>query len=203
MRYVFFLCLLICGSSPGFAQSSIANVLVADLDFDRVPDSVFFNEKEAAIICKLSTQQFKTIKSMPIANADPVMCGIKSYAGGFEFFNHWMRSGYSAYFKYDVKLKAMRMIAMSRYELGNAENDGTGQSSINLTTHTYEGFWNYYDQDQEKAVKMPLISSKMALQQTPLQNFSDQQYQAYFKQCNKLFERHKSAMQQKLSVKKN
>ena len=170
------------------------DTLLKDLDADQHPDSIFFDKAAARIICKLSSQSFQEIKSKEIDNIELVMTGIRPMENGFEFFNNWMRAGYTCFFRYDKKTKTIRLISMSRYEFGNAANDGSGNSSINLITHQYIGNWNYYDQEKEKLVKMPVIKKKLILPLTDLEDFSDQQVEQYTLKCSDLMESLKTKM---------
>lgn len=47
-------------------QSSFAQKLIKDIDFDGKKDSIYVDEKESRIFCRLSTQNFKKIKSQLI-----------------------------------------------------------------------------------------------------------------------------------------
>lgn len=56
---------------------------------------------------------------------------------------------------------------MSRYEFGNATNEGSGESSVNLLTEDYIGNWNYFDHlannEEGELAKIPTIKTKMKL----------------------------------------
>ncbi|WP_222536338.1 hypothetical protein [Pedobacter polysacchareus] len=170
------------------------DTLLKDLDADQHPDSIFFDKAAARIICKLSSQAFQEIKSKEIDNIELVMTGIRPMENGFEFFNNWMRAGYTCFFRYDKKTKSIRLVSMTRYEFGNAANDGSGNSSINLISQQYTGNWNYYDQEKEKLVKMPVIKKTLVLPLTNLEDFSDQQVEQYALKCSDLMESLKTKM---------
>lgn len=181
-------------SGYGYAQEFKADTLIKDLDADKYADSIFFDKTSSRIICKLSSQGFEEIKSKELENIDFVMAGIRTLNHGFEFFNNWMRAGYSCFFSYDKARKKIRLTAINRYEFGNAVNDGSGNSSINLITHQYLGNWNYFDEEKEKLVKMPAIKKNLVLPYTDLQNFSEQQVEAYIFKCSDLYETLKTKM---------
>lgn len=122
------------------------------------------------------------------------MSYISKTAKGFGFTNHWMREGYNCDFTYSKKLKNIRLTAMNRYAFGPANNDGSGESDLNLLTGDYEGNWNYYDERREKLVKMPLIRKKIVLPATSLQNFSDDIFYKYEKICMGYYEKAKAKM---------
>lgn len=167
------------------------DVLVKDLDLDRIPDTVRLNKEEGIISCRLSTLAFRPVNSEGTdmeANAY-----IKETRNGFEFHNNWMRAGYACQFRFDGKLRKMQLIGMSRYEFGNAANDGSGESSVNLLTGDYIGNWNYYDEQHEELIKMKPIKQKMPLPKTYLDQFSEDIYYQYANQCSALFSRNKKA----------
>ncbi|MCX2451613.1 hypothetical protein OQX61_10095 [Pedobacter sp. PLR] len=176
------------------AQELKPDTLVKDLDADQHPDSIFFDKKSSRIMCKLSGQGFQEINSKEIENVELVMSGIRLQENGFEFFNNWMRAGYTCYFVYDKARKKIRLAAMSRYEFGNAANDGSGNSNINLINNQYTGNWNYYDEEKEKLLKMPVIKKMLKLPVTFLEDFSDQQVEQYMFKCSDLYETLKTKM---------
>lgn len=164
--------------------------LVKDLDGDAINDTVYVDQEASRIVGQLSTQNFKRIESQPIDVLNE-SSGVKATKSGFEFFNNWMRAGYAAQFRYDVKTKRLQLIGMSRYEFGNATNDGSGESSVNLLTNDYIGNWNYFNYDKEELVKLPTIKTKMPLGKIYLTGFSDDTYFAFAEKCAALFEKQK------------
>lgn len=174
--------------------------LIKDIDFDGKNDTVYVDPDESVIVCRLSSQQYKTIKSDPIGLLNE-QSGVSATNNGFEFYNHWMRSGFQCQFRFDKKEKQVRLIGMSRYEFGPASNDGSGESSINLLTGDYIGDWNYYDHlandEKGELIKIPSIKTKMWLNKTYLNGFSDKIYSDYSERCSKLYYKHKRLMQSK------
>lgn len=152
-------------------KNSFAQKLIKDIDFDGKKDNVYIDVKESVIVCQLSSQNFRKIKSKPISilNDDS---GIHFKKDGFEFYNHWMRAGYYNQFRYNKKTKKIQLIGMSRYELGNAAHDGSGESSVNLLTNDYIGNWNFFDylahNEDGELVNIPTIKTKMKFQETNL-----------------------------------
>ena len=164
--------------------------LIKDIDFDGVRDSVYVDVKTSCIVAKLSTKGFKAIrsKSIGILNENS---GITETRNGFEFFNNWMRAGYENQFRYDPKTKKIQLIGMSRYEFGNAANDGSGNSSVNLLTDDYIGDWNYFDNERELLIKIPTIKTKMKFDRINLEDFSEDTYFNYADRCSGLYDEHK------------
>lgn len=170
--------------------------LVKDLDNDDVKDTVYVDSGRSVIICKLSTQQFRKMESQPI-EIENESSGIRDAKGGFYYVNNWMRAGYSNQFRYDAKTKKVQLIGMSRYEFGNAANDGSGESSVNLLTGKYIGDWNYYDQEKEELTPVPTIKIKMPFGKIYLENFSDATYFGFAEKCSELFYERKKEMTKK------
>lgn len=183
-----------------FGQSKAQQKLVKDIDFDGKNDTIYVDTDESVIVCQLSSQQYKPIKSQPIEIMNQ-QSGVSATKNGFEFQNHWMRAGYHNQFRFDKKTKLIQLIGMSRYEFGPANNNGSGQSSVNLLTGDYIGDWNYYDNlannEKGKLVKIPTIKTKMWFNKTYLNGFSDKTYFDFSKRCSKLYYKHKALMQSK------
>ena len=84
---------------------------------------------------------------------------------------------------------------MSKYSLGNASLDGSGESSVNLLTGDYIGNWNYFDplanNENGELVEIPTIRTKMKVKIINLENFSDETYFNYADKCEELYINHK------------
>lgn len=168
---------------------SITNIISAqekDLDHDGVPDSVNFDTQKLKIICKLSSLDFKPIYSKEIETSGD-FTGVSYTKNGFEFYIDFMRAGYSAQFRYEPKDKTIRLIGMSRYEFGPANNDGSGESSVNLLTDDYIGEWNYYDLDKSRLIKMPTIITKLTFKKTFLIDFDESVLYDFGSRCSELY----------------
>lgn len=165
-----------------------------DLDFDGIIDSVYVNTDESRIICMLSSQNFKEIKSKPIEILNE-MSGIIDSKNGFIFFNDWMRAGYKNQFRYSKKTKKIQLIGMSRYEFGNAANDGSGESSVNLLTNDYIGNWNVYEylanDGSGELIKLPTIKTKMKFRIINLEDFGEETYFNFSEKCSALYYKEK------------
>lgn len=186
------LILLIFYSINTFSQDK----LVKDIDFDGKKDTVYTDLKTAEIVCRLSSQNFKKIstKVFEVSNDN---AHIESTKNGFEYRCNWMRAGYANQFRYNKTLKKVQLIGMSRYEFGNAANDGSGESSVNLLTGDYIGDWNYFDENKRKLIKIPTIKTKMPFQKVFLENFSEETYFNFADKCSKLYEKGKLQMQKR------
>lgn len=174
--------------------------LIKDVDFDGINDTVFLNVEKSTIVCQLSSQKFVKISSQPI-NILNEISGINDTKNGFEFFNDWMRSGYKNQFRYNKKTKKIQVIGMSRYEFGNAANDGSGESSVNLLTDDYTGNWNYFDNlannEKGELVKIPTIRTKMKFKTIYLETFNENTYFNYGDNCTKLYLKNKNMKMKK------
>jgi len=166
------------------------NKLVKDIDNDGKNDTVFIHVEKSTIVCKLSTLNYESISSKPIEILNEPS-GIIETKNGFAFFNDWMRAGYKNQFRYNSKTKRIQLIGMSRYEFGNAANDGSGESSVNLLTGDYIGNWNYYDMEKDSLIKIPTIRTKMKFKTINLEDFSDETYFNYAEKCAELYHKYK------------
>lgn len=166
------------------------NKLLKDIDHDGITDTVYVDSTKHTIVCKLSTKDYRPISSKPIEILN-LNSGVIKTKSGFEFFNDWMRAGYKNQFRYNTKTKKIQLIGMSRYEFGNAANDGSGESSANLLTEDYIGNWNYYDMDKDELIKIPTIKTKMKFSLINLEDFGEEIYFGYAKRCAELFHKHK------------
>lgn len=160
--------------------------LIKDIDNDGKNDTVFIDAEKSTIVCNLSTLNYKSISSKPIEILN-VTSGVIATKNGFEFFNDWMRAGYKNQFRYNSKTKKIQLIGMSRYEFGNAANDGSGESSVNLLTGDYIGNWNYYDMKKNSLIKIPTIKTKMKFKIVNIEDFSDETYFGYAEKCAELY----------------
>ncbi|MCD7971141.1 MAG: hypothetical protein LUG18_00510 [Candidatus Azobacteroides sp.] len=184
------LTLLICIScfmlSYIYSQNDL---LIKDMDNDGIRDTVLFDRENAIIICKLSGEEFKEITSFPIEILNE-NSGIIDSPNGFEFYNHWMRAGYHNEFGYNKDFRKIQLIRMSRYEYGNAVNDGSGESSMDLETGNYTGKWNYYSYEKEKLIELPTIETKIEFDPIFLDTFSDEIYFKYADKCSEQYYKH-------------
>jgi hypothetical protein len=168
------------------------NKLVNDIDNDGKEDSIFIEVDKSTIVCKLSTLNYKPVSSKPIEILNE-HSGIIETKNGFAFFNDWMRAGYKNQFRFNSKTKKIQLIGMSRYEFGNAVQDGSGESSVNLLTGDYIGNWNYYDIEKDTLIKLPIIRTKMKFKTINLEDFNDESYFNYAEKCAKLYQRQKES----------
>lgn len=170
--------------------------LVKDIDNDGKKDTVYVDVTKSTIVCRLSINNYKPIQSKPIEILNETS-GVKPTKNGFYFSNDWMRAGYRNQFRYNAQTKKIQLIGMSRYEFGNAANDGSGESSVNLLTSDYIGNWNYYDEAANKGkgelVSIPTIKTKMKFAVINLEDFNDETYFNYAERCSDLYYTQKDA----------
>lgn len=178
-----------------FSQSSANNILVKDLDLDDLKDTVYIDFDHSQIVSSLSTQKFKKIKSGEIKSLLDGESRLVTTLNGFELRISWMRAGYACQFRCNTKDEKIQLIGMSRYEFGSANNDGSGESSVNLLTGKYIGNWSYYDLRKEELIKIPTIKTKMIYKKIFLENFNEKVYFDYFEKCANLFNRRKNKIQ--------
>lgn len=165
-------------SSFAFAQDK----LVKDIDFDGKNDTVYIDQKALQIVCRLSTQNFKKLRSKEIEMSSDNTY-VKATRNGFELRNNWMRAGYACQFRYEKVEKRIRLIGITEYAFGNAANDGSGEASANLLTGDYIGNWHYFDhlanKERGELVKIPTIKAKIKFKKIYLEEFSEESYFDY------------------------
>jgi hypothetical protein len=88
-------------------------------------------------------------------------------------FSQFMRGENIFKFRYDAKLKQMKLIGFDNNQYGNAVHDGSGSSSYNLSTGLYEANWNHYDGETNQLLSVPKMSKKYPVKNYTLNNFSD------------------------------
>lgn len=186
--------------ASAFAQEK----LVKDIDFDGKNDTVYIDQDEGTIVCRLSSQNFKKLKSkaMEVTSDNS---SIKATRNGFEFRNNWMRSGYAGQFRYEKAEKRIRLIGITAYAFGNAANDGSGEESANLLTGDYIGNWHYYDHlannGKGELVKIPTIKAKLKFEKIYLEEFNEESYYSYSTQLEKIVEKYKDLEKKRRSKK--
>ncbi|RZL51261.1 MAG: hypothetical protein EOP00_00140 [Pedobacter sp.] len=170
------------------------NALVKDIDFDGIKDTVFFEETTAVIICRLSTQKFKVIKSKSISNEYASSYGVRNSKSGFEFFIAYNRYGAVSQFSYEKGSKKIRLIGMKHQESGLTAFDANGKASVNLLVGNYIGNWAYNDIKQENyQIEIPTIKEKMLFKKTYLNDFNERIYDDFLSKSSALFVKYKDA----------
>ena len=191
MKKLLALILILSTNLLVFAQEKLVN----DIDFDGKNDTIYIDKKEWKIVCRLSTQNFKKLKTKAMEMASDNSY-IKSTRNGFEFRNNWMRSGYAFQFRYEKVEKRIRAIGITEYAFGNAANDGSGEASANLLTGDYIGNWHYFDHlannEKGELVKIPTIKVKMKFKKIYLEEFSEESYYTYSTQLDGIVEKHEN-----------
>jgi len=139
--------------------SAQENKLVADFDGDKIDDKVYLDSKIGAVVYELSSQKFKKVASNQFEDSGELF--FHKAKNGFRVSLNQMRASSAYQFRFEKESGKMRLIGMEREEFGPANNDGSGESSVNLLTNEYIGEWNYWDNSKMKLVKMPTIKKKM------------------------------------------
>jgi len=144
-----------------FSQEKIVS---ADFDGDKIADKLYLNSENGAVVYELSSQKFRKVSSNEFVDSGDIF--LYKTKNGFKINLNQMRASNSYQFRYEKETGKMRLIGMERIEFGPANNDGSGESSVNLLTNTYIGEWNYFDVSKNKLIKMPTIKKKMVLPKT-------------------------------------
>ena len=151
-----------------FAQKEI---IFEDFDGDKMTDKVYVDETGGMVTYELSTQNFKKVSTEDFRDIGEIF--LSPSKNGFRIELKSMRSGNSYQFRYEKSTGKMQLIGMQRYEFGPANNDGSGESSVNLLTNSYIADWNYYDLDQSELIKIPTIKQKMILPKAYFNNLDN------------------------------
>lgn len=190
MKYMLYILIITLSCTQTFAREK----LIKDIDFDGLNDIVYIDIRKSVIVCQLSTQQFHTIESKPVAINEHTY--ISESKNGFSFSYPEMRWGFSAQFRYDKNKKRIQLIGMKRYSFGNAAGDDSGETSVNLLTNNYIGNWNYYDHlannEEGELVPIPRIKTKMNFDKIYLDNFGERIAEDYGIRCAALIDKYRS-----------
>jgi len=118
---------------------------------------------------------------------------ISETKSGFKISVNFMRAGYTSQFRFNKKTKKVQLIGMSRYEYGNAGNEGSGESSVNLITNDYIGNWNLgWDDENDKMIALPVIKTKMVLPDANIEDWGSV-YSSFQENCSKLYDKQKES----------
>ena len=91
-------------------------------------------------------------------------CGsISQKKGVIDVHSKGMR-GFTYYkFRWDAAAKDFRLIGYATESFGNATNDGSGKSSLNILTGAYEAAFNVWDEKRQKLVALPKVNRKITV----------------------------------------
>lgn len=151
-----------------FAQKEIIS---EDFDGDKITDKVYVDESGGTVTYELSSQKFKKVSTEDFRDNGKIV--LSPSKNGFKVELNQMRAGNSYQFQYEKSTGKMRLIGMQRFEFGPANNDGSGESSVNLLTNSYIADWNYYDVDKSKLIRIPTIRKKMFLPKAYFNNLDN------------------------------
>lgn len=172
-----------------FAQEKM---LSADFDGDNIKDKVYLDSNNGAVVYQLSSQKFNKVSSDQFEDSGEIFFG--KAKNGFRVSLNQMRASNAYQFRFEKETGKVRLIGMERYEFGPANNDGSGESSVNLLTNTYIGEWNYWDNHKTELIKIPTIKKKMVLPKTYFDNlgtvfstYIDKDVQYYLAEKKRLY----------------
>lgn len=170
--------------------------LIKDIDFDTISDTVIINRINSTLEVKLSTQNFTIISSRNIS-FEEANAGIEETKSGFKVYMGWMRGGYASQFRYSKIYRKIQLIGMNRWQAGPANNDGSGESSVNLLTGLYIGNWNYFDETRMKLIKIKTIKAQINFPLIYLENFNNKVTDYYQHTCDALSTKYMNLSMQK------
>lgn len=172
-----------------FSQNEI---IAADFDGDQVADKIYIEENQGTVTYQLSSQNFKKISTDDFRDSGQIY--LHSSKNGFKVNINQMRAGNSYQFRFEKTTGKMRLIGMWRTEFGPANNDGSGESSVNLLTNNYIPDWNYYDVEKSELIRIPTIKKRISLPKTYFSNVGNV-FSKYVDQDYKYYMQAKSSMQ--------
>ena len=143
--------------------SGTPNELRADLDGDGRPDvfrAIEQGEGEDAMLMAVLKGGKAILYSHPLS----MCCGSLSQKNGvIDVHSRGMR-GFTYYkFRWDAGAKDFRLIGYATESFGNAANDGSGKSSLNLLTGDYEAAFNSWNERSQKLVALPRIKRRVTI----------------------------------------
>lgn len=150
-------------------------LLIEDIDYDNISDTICVNPILSKIECKLSTHHFEAIysKNIYIDEMSDMGSRLLSSDRGFTYSFDWMRAGQSCDFEYEVETKRIRAILANYYALGNVVNDGKEETTIDLITGKIVGEIYFFDYKEERLIKENYRSIITPLPLIYLEDFDD------------------------------
>lgn len=167
----------------------LTTMLVKDLDYDQIADTVRFDVDKSVVICQLSTQNFEPIQSQTINNIS-----VYEKDNGFILEDFSKQEARYAIFHYDLETQKICLIEMNRrYDL---YRDKTGHSQINLLTQDYTGVWSYFYYGAMLSSAFE-VKAKIDYPTEYLEDFGESSFLNYVAICDKLFNKQKEIEQVK------
>lgn len=168
MKFLKLNIILLCCLTQGVLYAQ--DTLEVAIDNDQILDKVWFiNQDDNGFITVELSSSTKIVRSKPIEDPSGNIHFGKA-KNGFYYYVNFMRSGFSVQFRFNNKTKTIEAIGINSYSFGNAANDGSGESSINLITDSYIDNSRYYDYEKEELIDIPIIKRTLKI---GTQNLSD------------------------------
>ena len=149
------------------------------------------SEDYLRIVCLLSSRQFEKMYSREIWSNFWECCNEVDYyiaptCNGFEYYVQYTHYVTKAQFRYERQTEKIQLIGMSSYNIGRANGDGKGRSSVNLLTKDFIGDWNLLEPNLDKLVKIPTIKTRMDFGKIYLESFDDEVLSDYYMKSDEL-----------------
>jgi hypothetical protein len=160
---------------PAAAQEGKQKI---SFDFDGDKKMDVFQIKDGKLVYALTSQANKTVTSKGGSYADQTYLELKGNVIVYHCI--FMRASNTFKFRYDAKLKAIRLIGYDNEQFGNALNDGSGLSSYNLLTGDYKAQWNYFDRKKGELMAYPPVSKKYPAKVYLLKDFGEEVVDALY-----------------------
>ena len=150
---------------PGYGplEDAPGTVTVSmDMDGDGRQDAfcaaLRHGEEDARLLARLASG--KTLSSGTLS----MCCGSITAKGTVVDVHSKGMRGFTYYkFRWEAAAGDFRLIGYDTESFGNAANDGSGTSSVNLLTGAYEAAFNSWNEKRGKLIALPKVKRKIAV----------------------------------------
>jgi hypothetical protein len=148
------------------SEKITSNILVADLDRDKIQDSVLMKNKK--IQCLLSSHDFKVMESGGFQEGQ--QWSFKKRGRGFELKNQFNRCSYDFYFEYNRVVKKIQFIQYSLLEYGV----NGGMETFDFITGSFKGDYGMALEEVKgtRQIQLPLYEVKIPSRSLYLASFN-------------------------------
>jgi hypothetical protein len=161
-------------------------VVSIDFEGDGILDSAkIMNSKEGyKLLITLSTKGNKKYVSQEFLGGQEN--SLLATNNVLRMHNQFMRGENTFTYKYDQKLKQVKVIGYDNTQYGSASNDGSGSSSYNVTTGQYVANWNHWNTKTNTLDPVPKIIKKLPAKSFLFANFGDRMIDDFYNIDSKL-----------------
>lgn len=155
------------------SASGTDNIVKFDFDKDGIQDLFYVMESENSTVFRASLRNGQVLLDSK-SDGSIGCCSAVSIKGNVVTCATKGMRGFTYYrWRYDGTLKNFRLIGYDTESFGNAANDGSGKSSLNLLTGAYQNAFNYVDEKKDKLVAAPKAHAMVKAPIILLTNFDN------------------------------